>query len=184
MVMNENGPINEVLWEQRESQEQLASQKFDEVFNKIRFRDSDGAPVAWEKEHYNVSFSTADGMGISLNAIVDEAGTRILEIIKNVEYDERNNLVKQTQYSVRRMKSDIHPYLRVGESNLLTRSSSLSGDMELSPQELLDVVLPNFEKRLRENESYRKQELEKRNEYAHVQDQKNAEDMMDEFLAA
>lgn len=189
MAMIENGPKNERLWEQKESQEQLASQKFDEIFERIKNLDPQNHPDEWEKEHYQYFFKTGEGMEVFLNAIIDDMNNKTLNINKSVEYDRNGNLIKDTNYSVTKNKS--HFYLDTSDLNPLTGSSHSNSTIVLSWWEFLSNVLPNFINRLSDANVYKQNQINKATEYAYKQGDdeqyrswNEADALMDEFLAA
>lgn len=160
----------------QESQEQLAAQKYDEIINKIF--------EIW-KHHDGSSYTTldlkrADGALWWMGVADDWYWNKSLEIMwtaHNWKPDSLYCLSKEWEkYSL--TSGAVPKWIPEDENMSITDAANKNTIDNVSSEELLNKILPNFEKRLNEwkmlQSQQRQKALEDADQYAYQQDQQDA----------
>ena len=103
-------------------------------------------------------------------------------IIVDTVYGEDEMRIRITKYDPF-MGYALRKDIKSWEFQLRTYHNDINDTIEnLSPEQILNEILPNFEKRLNEAENYKKQEINKKikeaSKYAEAQEQKEADDLL------
>jgi len=170
MANPENVNSSETLDSQQESQEQLANQKFDEIFNKIYGNQPSNAmsenglaiqkdgDIKWELWAFNNSNIWLQKITISW-------------------FWANGN--EPSNYTLKRENWKFELETTVWEGGVKKNVID-----NITPEELLNNFLPKFEKRLNEWEELKKQQrqkaIEDANQYAYQQDQQDADRLLQE----
>lgn len=170
MANPENVNSSEMLDSQQESQEQLANQKFDEIFNKI---------------YGNQPSNTISENGLAIQKDGDIKWELLafnnpyiwLQIITISWYWENGNV--PSNYRLERENWKFKLETTVWEEDVKKNVID-----NITPEELLNNFLPKIEKRLNEWVELKKQQrqkaIEDANQYAYQQDQQDANKLLQE----
>ena len=146
------------------SPEELASQKFDEIFDEIN-KNGIGSVIGVG------SSISVDGFSIETS---DKDWVKYITIYKDAGVD-KNGYHMTTEYSLSKSKFTWFS-LKISDGNM-TRDIT-----DITPQELINEVLPKFQKRLNEAKILKAQERQRAfkevSGYAQAQDQKEADDLL------
>ena len=178
--MNESGPSNELLREQKESQEFPGIKKFNDNFDAIKqlsgwisYHNSDKI-----KERYVFSYKS-NNENVDIGAISDNSGNRKLCIEKGI-FDKNRNLVKRTKYHLQLTRNS-NFILDTEEFDMASWVTISKDSRPMSEQQALSIVLPNFNKRILEANNYNTRQLIKQNDLSEAAE--NPDTMMDQALA-
>ena len=186
MAMNESGPKQEALWEQKESQEKLAQKKFEDIFIRARNLWNKIHDYNWEQV-YTFKIQKKDGTNWEFCVSESNYGNKSMSI----------NWEEKWWHSHYELSYRWWWYdLLTGMDNNRPPFDKLDRNIveDLTPEEILTNVLPNFESRLivaeklkekeeEQKKRERQQQIKNASQFAEVQERESNESMMDQALS-